>query len=209
MKKYTKIKLVEGIGINDVDYSVYEYSVVDGKSIRIWSCPFYVKWRCMLRRCYSEKYLTNRPTYVGSTVCENWLSFSNFKNWMSSQDWEDKELDKDILIPRNKIYSPDTCVFVSQKVNSFLTESNSLRGKWPIGVYLDPKSGKFKSQCWSLVTGKRKNLGSFSSPEAAHLAWLSFKLEQARFLAEQQTDERVAKALVNRYENYSILFDVE
>lgn len=51
-------------------------------------------------------------------------------------------------------------------------------------------------------TGKSIYLGAFKDPDSAHAAWLSYKLEQAKILAAQQTDERVAKALVARYENY-------
>jgi len=36
---------------------------------------------------------------------------------MERQDWEGKHLDKDILIPGNKIYSPDRCIFVSSLIN--------------------------------------------------------------------------------------------
>lgn len=204
----TNKKPIYGVGINDADYTVAIIRKVDGKQKTVWRCPFYCKWISMLRRCYSDKYHARRPTYSAAEVCEEWKLFSNFKSWMQSQDYEGKELDKDILVPNNKIYSPDMCIFVSQKVNSFLTESNALRGKLPIGVYTNAESSKFRAQCWSLVTGKRTALGTFNSAAAAHQAWLSFKLEQAIFLAQQQTDDRVAIALISRYENYDLLFPV-
>ena len=76
----------------------------------------------MLQRCYSESHLVRQPTYKGCSVCEEWLTFSNFKSWMEQQDWEGKQLDKDLLVYKNKIYSPETCVFVSSVINSFFVE---------------------------------------------------------------------------------------
>ena len=75
-----------------------------------------------------------RPFYKDITCCQEWLIFSNFKSWMKQQDWEGKQLDKDLLIYQNKIYSPETCVFVDRKINQFLVKSNNSRGKYPLGV---------------------------------------------------------------------------
>lgn len=47
---------------------------------------------------------------------------------------------------------------------------------------------------------------SIETAELAHKAWLQYKLEQARILATKQTDVRVAKALIDRYENYHNYF---
>ena len=88
----------------------------------------------MLARCYSAKFQEHCPTYTGCTVAEDWLKFSNFKDWMEKQQWEGKQLDKDILFEGNKVYGPDTCVFVSPMVNTFTIDSGAARGKWLIGV---------------------------------------------------------------------------
>ena len=74
----------------------------------------YICWRDMLRRCYSAKYQEKQPTYKGCRVCDDWLYYSNFKNWYDKSYYEvenkTSQLDKDILIKGNKVYSPDTCV---------------------------------------------------------------------------------------------------
>lgn len=199
------IKLVFGVGINDADYKVkiQESWYENGKQKfrLVWVCPFYRKWDSMLKRCYYEKYREKHPTYVGCTVCEEWLTFSNFKKWMEKQNWQDKHLDKDILFPGNKVYSPETCVFVDAKVNKFLTERGASRGEYMIGVNWDRKVNKFKALCGD-GNGKQKHLGYFDSEIEAHHAWLAFKLEQAKVLANRQTDKCVAKALIERYTNY-------
>lgn len=170
-----------------------------------WRCPFYDKWTSMLNRCYSEKHLAKHQSYRGCSVVVEWHRFSNFKAWMETQEWEGKELDKDILIPGNKIYGPDTCAFVDQKVNKFVNECAATRGKLPIGV--DACKGAFHARCKSVVTGKIVHLGRFKTTDEAYQAWLNFKLEQAYILAADLVDERVAKALINKYKDLVNLLD--
>lgn len=79
-------------------------------------------------------------------------------------------------------------------------------GEFPIGVYFNTSKKKFVAQGHDVVAKKRKNLGYYDTPEQAHQAWLSFKLSQAHILAAEQSDPRVAKALIDRYENYHIYF---
>lgn len=203
----TRTKLIFGVGINDANYVVKiqeDLGNVDGKRRRkqIWCCPFYTKWKQMLTRCYSKQYQVKRPTYKDCTVCEEWLTFSIFKSWMEQQDWEGKELDKDLLVHGNKVYSPETCLFVSRQVNQFLVESNSVRGKYPIGVSWHKDVKKFRASI--STNGNRKQIGYFNTIEQAHTAWLNAKIEQAHELAKEQTDPRVADAIIRRYEDYNM-----
>lgn len=199
-------RLVCGVGINDADYVVQvkeEAGYVNGKRKRrlVWVCPFYQTWKSMLVRCYSD-YKYKYPTYKQSSVTEEWHLFSTFKSWMETQDYEGKHLDKDLLVQGNKVYSPETCVFVSVVVNSFLTERDGDRGDYTIGVYWYQRDQKFIAQCSNPFTKKRENLGAHTTEISAHKAWLKRKLELAHALAAVQTDERVACALVERYTNY-------
>lgn len=201
-------KLVCGVGINDVDYVVQVQETVgyvDGKRKRklVWICPFYRTWKNMLVRSYSDKYKAEKPTYEESTTIEEWHLFSKFKAWMETQPWEGHQLDKDILVRGNKVYGPETCVFVSNVVNTFMLDCGASRGQYMIGVYWDKASSKFMAQCSNPFTKKRERLGLFDSELVAHKVWLKRKLELTYKLAFLQTDERVAKALINRYENYT------
>lgn len=200
-------KLVYGVGIMDADYVVKKferwYENGKRKHKQIWICPFYEKWKDMLKRCYSEKYQERCPTYKGCSVCQEWLTFSNFRAWMEQQDYEGKQLDKDILFPGNKVYSPETCVFVDQWVNLFLTERQNDRGEYMIGVHWRKDLSKFRANC-NDGSGKNKHLGYFTNEVDAHKAWLDCKLKLAYQLASEQTDPRTAKALIERYENYKI-----
>lgn len=201
-------KLVYGIGINDSDYVVKKWETigcVNGKRKRkqVWICPFYKAWKSMLVRCYSSKHQERHPTYKGCSVSEDWLTFSNFKRWMEAQDWEGKHLDKDLLFEGNKVYSEETCVFVSSLTNTFVNESNSARGNLPIGVSWFDRDSKYRVNISNPFTKKREHIGYFHCPQEAHQAWLKRKLELAHLLAAEQTDQRVAKALISRYENYN------
>jgi len=190
-------RLVLGVGINDADYRVNDFAIINGSKKRIWVCPIYRIWSNMLTRCYSEKCHDNHPTYAGCSVSDSWLIFSNFRAWVLSQKWEGMEIDKDILVRNCKIYSPETCVFVTQSLNCFLTDRARLRGKYPVGV---TKSGNtFRARCRNPFTMSSDSLGNFSSAHLAHLAWLGKKHEHSCRYADLQTDPRIALALRTRY----------
>ena len=137
-------KLVFGVGVNDLGYAtrVYEWVTEDGgRRVRkpVFRCKYYAAWKSMLTRCYSNKYLESRPSYIGTSVCSEWLSATAFKKWMEQQDWQGKCLDKDSIVPKSKLYSPETCAFVLNETNTFVTASDASRGGCPIGVSLDKR----------------------------------------------------------------------
>ncbi len=99
--------LVCGVGINDADYVVRRRNP-DGS---YWLCPYYHRWTNILIRCYNKFSLEKRPTYVGCSVCPEWIYFMNFRSWMEKQGWEGKHLDKDIITQGNKVYSPEKLCF--------------------------------------------------------------------------------------------------
>lgn len=198
-----KVKLIYGWGINDVGYDVCKHETVNGKRKCIWMCPYYVKWRSMISRCFNSKYLANKPTYIDCTICEEWKYLSNFIEWVDSQpnkDWVNCQLDKDLL-SYGKCYSPQTCVFVDEITNQFIKESGNSRGYCLLGVCMTTSSIRpYKTQCRNPFNrDDRGYLGTFSNELKAHKAWQAKKHEYACQLAELQQDPRVAKALRERY----------
>jgi hypothetical protein len=185
-----KTKLVCGIGINNADYCIKP--TINGKRVM---CYYYSTWKNMLKRCYDSKYQTKYTTYIGCSVCEEWLTFSNFKAWMEIQDWVDKQLDKDILIQNNKVYSPETCIFVTNEINNLFTKSDAARGEYKIGVYFHKRDGKFVAKC--NVNGKQKHIGYYLTEEEAYQAYKVFKTAYIRNIALEQTDERLKQAMLN------------
>ena len=199
--KEKRSKLICNVGINDANYKTHEYMNVGGKYKVVWGCPFYDVWVSMLKRCYSEKVQSRQPTYKGCIVCEEWLIFSNFKAWMETQDWEGKQLDKDLLKEGNKVYCPEYCIFVDGRVNKFVTDRSNYRGEYMLGVNLHKPTSKFKARCCNTFTNEREYLGLFATEIEAHLAWKARKHELACMLADSEycNDPRLAEALRTRY----------
>lgn len=189
------MKKIYGFGINDADYAVQPKT----NGMRINICPFYQSWVNMLQRCYSPIRQARNPSYIGCHVAEEWHRFSAFRAWMISQPWEGGHLDKDILIPGNKYYSPETCVFIDQAVNKFLCDAGSIRGDWPIGVCWAKREKKFLARCCNPENGKHEFIGYFDCPDAAHEAWRRRKHHYACQYADKQSDPRIAIALRTRY----------
>jgi hypothetical protein len=196
-----EIKLVYGWGENDYPVG---YEVKD--------CPFYRKWHSMVRRCHSRNSQKTHPCYKGVTICEEWKSFWAFKRWMEKKDWEGKHLDKDILIPGNKEYSPDACLFVKRHINNQGVRTDPQKPipgkKYPQGVYLERrKNGPDKYRAQIKIDGKNERLAQFPTVEAASSAYCKAKSEYLRVLAEKQ--EPILKEALLRwadiYENASLL----
>lgn len=126
----------------------------------------YNTWNHMLQRCYDPYYLNEHPTYIDCYVCEEWHNFQNFAKWFYENYYEcndeQMQLDKDILIKGNKIYSPNTCVLVPKRINCLFTKSDALRGEYPIGVYYKIKKVKqyeyhyLEVRCSVIENGKKK-----------------------------------------------------
>lgn len=109
------------------------------------------RWRDMLKRCDPESHVVKKnPSYLGVTC--NFRDFQEFVEWSRSEYGYDFEypfnstarmwhLEKDLLAKGNKIYSPDTCLFVPLDVNQLLVTHKNKRGDFPIGVSL--QNGKY------------------------------------------------------------------
>lgn len=128
-------KLVAGVGVNDADYPVVRFGKdANGKRNREWICPFYNIWSNMLNRCYRKDEHNRYAAYEFTTVCEEWHTFSNFKAWMKTQDWEGKQLDKDLLTDENQ-YSPRTCMFIPSNINTYISGDKVRSDVNLLGVY--------------------------------------------------------------------------
>ena len=181
---------VYGVGITGLEPTKDE----NGEVLSSYKC-----WIEMLRRCYSAKWQEKYPTYVDCSVSEEWLYYHNFKNWYDNNYYEidnkTSHLDKDILVKGNKVYSPDTCVFVPQFINKLFTKSQKTRGDFPIGVNYDKASKKYRAQLSIFKDGKRtmKHLGLFDTPKEAFEAYKQAKEEYIKEIADNYKDKIPAK----------------
>ena len=162
----------------------------------------YVLWCDMLRRCYSDAYKKRKPTYEGCEVSNNFKSYEYFYEWCNNQfgfNNEDWQLDKDLLIKGNKVYSEATCVFSPQEINKVLVKREASRGKYLIGVSWNKKASAFVARV-NKNKGKREYLGLFNTELEAFNA---YKIAKESFIKEQankwksQIDPRAYNALMN------------
>lgn len=151
-------------------------AIVDGKREKC-----YDTWRDMIKRCYDSKSLAVRPTYKECSVCDEWHNYQNFARWYEENfyqvDDEEMQLDKDILFKHNKVYSPETCIFVPKRINSLFIKSDALRGLLPIGVR------KVKNGYMSCLCGKY--IGTYSTIDEAFNSYKNAKENMIKEVAEQ------------------------
>ncbi len=173
----------------------------DGKHIRE-----YKLWQDMLGRCYYAKLHKRLPSYSDCTASNNFKYFPYFKEWCNNQvgfnSKDDKgkpfQLDKDMLLKGNNIYSENTCVFIPQEINLLLTSCKSKRGELCVGVSLEKKSKKFVS--YINILGEHKYLGSFNEEVEAFLVYKEAKESHIKTVANKwkdNIDSRVYDALMN------------
>lgn len=177
--------LVHGIGINDMQKDEY-------------TPKCYEIWAGMLYRCYKSSW----RVYSDVQVCEEWHTFSNFKKWFESPEngyREGYHLDKDILVKRNRIYSPDTCCFVPLEINCLLVGCNNKQRNKTIGVRLE-STGSYIAH----ITKHHKSyrIGSFPTEDEAFSAYKREKEAYIREVAQKYykegaITERVYTALLN------------
>lgn len=186
--------MVFGFGINDAGRPV---SITKNGRL-VWRCPYYIKWQNMLKRCYSRTSKIDDPTYADCVVDPEWQHFSSFIKWVDEQpnrDWVNCHLDKDLLVKGNKVYSPNTVVFISRVVNNFINTSDAT-----CGYYWVDHAKSFRAKCANpLSKNQDSHLGYFKTELEAKTAWLKAKCQYAHKLAELQEDPRVVQALIERY----------
>ena len=185
--------------------SVYGVGIVGTKylaSVKGVITKEYVLWQSMLQRCYSDTYKKKRPTYEGCEVSENFKYYEYFYEWCHKQigfDNKDWQLDKDLLIKGNKVYSESTCVFIPKNINLLLVKREPSRGEYLIGVCWDKRGKAFKAQV-NKNKGGSEHLGYFKTELEAFRA---YKKAKESFIKEQaekwkgKIDERAYEALMN------------
>ena len=100
-------------------------------------------------------------------------------------------LDKDILVKNNKIYSPNTCVFVPTNINTLFTKSNKSRGKYPIGVFFHKDANKYEAHCSIFYNGKSKlkHLGLYNTIDDAFKVYKESKEANIKQIADEYKDK--------------------
>ena len=187
---------VFGVGVTGTKYPVKINGVITKE---------YGLWQSMLRRCYSDTSKKKHPTYEGCEVSDNFKYYEYFYEWCHKQigfgvdgNGNSFQLDKDLLIKGNKVYSEDSCIFIPSEINSLVIKCTASRGEYLIGVYWHKTHKAFKAQV-NKSKGKREYLGCFNTEIEAFNA---YKQAKEAFVKEQanvwksQIDDRAYEALM-------------
>lgn len=157
----------------------------------------YDAWQSMINRCYSDVYHRKNPSYVGCSVSKEWLYYPSFKEWFDNNYIDGYQIDKDLKVDGNKVYSKETCRFVHPHINSLLTDHKRKRGKYPQGV----TRHRYGFQSRINKRGENYNLGSFKTADEASEAYkkekeLHVKEIAAEYLSQGLLDEDTFKYLM-------------
>lgn len=180
-----KEDLLYGVGIDDFK---------DTYGADEWS---YTVWEGMLDRCYNESSTRSRATYTDCSVAPCWHRYSDFKVWFDKNCIAGYQLDKDILIPGNRVYSPDTCCFVPPYINMAARWQRKLPRAGHPGVEI------FAEGFQATVTHKGTlTIGEWrTNALEAHCDWQRLKADAIDdhlrdYLREIAPDLRVVRALI-------------
>lgn len=164
-------------------------------------CPISnLVWMAMIQRCYSEKWKDQHAAYYGiCTVSDEWLNYQHFATWYEENQYEVNgrlHLDKDILVPGNKVYSAETCLLVPQRINMlFMSKKRKKDADLPTGLHrvFTKDAVKFRS-CYNTV-----ELGTFNTIEEAYDSYVRAKERHIREVADEYKNiipQKVYDALV-------------
>lgn len=152
-------RLVYGIGINDLTTK---------------TDIIYQVWSHILQRCYDKEYHIKHITYKDCEIDIKWQKLSSFKKWYNTYYIQDYHLDKDLFIPNNKVYGPNTCLFIPKDLNNLLTNKG---GKGYQKINNRYYAGIRKN-------GKQISLGGYSTAKEAHQVYVKAKANHLMDIAE-------------------------
>lgn len=177
-------RIIYGVGTNNVPYGTgYLAKTKEGITRE------YDHWCRMLQRSYDPKWFEKHPTYEKCEVKEVWWDYQAFASYYHNCEYKpiNSDLDKDLLVFRNKVYGPDTCVFLPEQVNKGIV----IRGR--VSVW-HSRDEKYETYCNGVYIGR--------SYDPLHYAdtWLKNKQTHIQSLAENYKnilDPRAYDALMN------------
>jgi hypothetical protein len=147
--------------------SVYGIGIIGDMITKIEGTEMksYTRWRAIVKRCY-EGY---------ADLHKQWYYYENFHKWYCIHVVGDYEIDKDLFSGKNKIYGPDTCVFLPNKINSAIAIGGT------VGYTLS--HGKYQVRIRNIDDGTRMCFGSFDTKEEAQSIYKKEKEGYIKYLA--------------------------
>ena len=190
---------VYGIGVVGTKYPISE----GGRDTKE-----YTLWCNMLKRCYSDTYKKQRPTYEGCEVSDKFKSYEYFYEWCNEQIGfgnEGWQLDKDLLVKGNKVYSENVCIFIPTEINSVLIKCTATRGEHLIGAHWCKTKKAFVARVNKSKKGS-EYLGLFNTEIEAFNAYKQAKENYIKELANKWRD-RIDVRAYNALMKYQVEID--
>ena len=198
---------------NVYDRSVYNIGMFgEGKYDRVNYLKLYNTWQHMLRRCYDPYTLNNDMSYIDCFVDERFHNLQDFGEWFEENYYEVNDemmcLDKDILYKNNKIYSPETCIFVPERINKLFIRNISQRKDLPMGIQYRDDRNKYVARCNIVENGieKRIQIGQFDTVEEAFYNYKNYKEGYIKIVADEYKNKIPNKIYEAMY-NYIVEWD--
>ena len=162
----------------------------------------YQNWISMIRRCYDPQRKNVYAAYYGSCeTCEEWHNFQTFGEWYENNYYqvgnERMHIDKDILFQGNRIYSPETCLIVPQRINMLFVNKPNKRGL-PNGIR------KAYSKYWAKYNNEE--LGSFDCLNDAFAIYAKRKEQHIKQVADEYK-QLIPVKLYNALYNYKVIIE--
>ena len=182
--------IVKGVVKNPYKRTVFNVGYF-GEGIKLTKeyIKVYTAWYLILERCYGVRDKNN--TYKDVVVCEEWHNFQNFVVWYCNNYISGFQIDKDILCPECREYSPKFCRFVPSAINVLFIK---LKTTHP-GIR--KKGNRFE------VTICKKYEGTFSTIEEASRVYKEGKEKYARSLADKWK-EHIDSEIYKITRNYQV-----
>lgn len=163
----------------------------------------YEVWVGMMKRCYNENY-GRHPWYEGCVVTDEWHNFANFLKWYHEHYYELPdgmgriELDKDFKVKECRVYGPETCLLIPQRINGAKPKTRTVDREFPIGMTYQKKKGKYQVRINKY--GEDTIIGLYNTAEEAFLVLKEEKEKELHRLAElykPYISEEVYNAVIN------------
>ena len=168
--------------------------------------PEYGLWKKIHNRSYNPEENYKTLSYIGCSVADVWFDYQELANFWHMDEYRKDgwHLDKDILVKGNKVYSPDTCVFVPPRINGLFCKSLASRGDLPIGVGKSSEGSlkPYTVRCKN-AEGKATFLGTFHNPLEGFPIYKQFKESVIKDVANEYRSQ-ISDKLYNALLNYKI-----
>lgn len=189
------------------DQWIKSYTVAEPDLQTVYHTRSSILWRSILVRCRDSK---NYPSWAGCEV--QFEGYQEFTDWCQRQyGYMSREsggrfwaIDKDLKVEGNRVYAPELCMFVPNRINNLFNIKSKDNGL-PCGVSTYQTTKLYR---WSCSDGKNRLWGSAPTPEEAHRCWQLSKIKIiSDILTESEYGPEVMAVLEERLENILYEYD--